>query len=57
MCNVLQGKSNGDEKDAAWKWKSAAELQRRQSKEFGESPRNSQRRELSEYEEGVVSKL
>jgi len=57
MCKVLQGKSNGEEKDTAWKWKSAAELQRHQGKEFGKSPRNSQRRELSEYEEGMVSKL
>ena len=56
MCNVLQGKSNGEEKDAAWKWKSTTELQRRQGKEFGDSPKNSQRRELSDYE-GAVSKL
>jgi sarcosine oxidase/L-pipecolate oxidase len=57
MCNVLAGKSNGEEKDAAWKWKSAEELQCRKGKEFGESPRNCDKRELSEYEEGAVSKL
>jgi sarcosine oxidase/L-pipecolate oxidase len=57
MCNVLAGKSNGEEKDAAWKWKSAEELQCRKGKEFGESPRNCDKRELSEYEEGAASKL
>ncbi|KAE8837606.1 hypothetical protein PTNB85_04941 [Pyrenophora teres f. teres] len=57
MCNVLQGKSNGEEKDEAWKWKSAAELQRRQGKEFGDSPRKRVRSELSEYEDGVGAKL
>ncbi|CAA9956719.1 Fructosyl amino acid oxidase [Pyrenophora teres f. maculata] len=57
MCNVLQGKSNGEEKDQAWKWKSAAELRRRQGKEFGDSPRKRVRSELSEYEDGVGAKL
>jgi sarcosine oxidase/L-pipecolate oxidase len=57
MCNVLVGKSNGEEKDTAWKWKNAEELQCRKGKEFGENPRNCDKRELSQYEEGVSSKL
>lgn len=57
MCNVLTGKGNGEEKDTAWKWKSAEELQCRKGKEFGESPRDCDKKELSEYEEGAASKL
>lgn len=58
MCNVLDGKSNGAEKDAAWRWKSEMELKRRQGKEFGDSPRNADRRDLSFYEDdGRKSKL
>ncbi|CAN9097966.1 unnamed protein product [Alternaria alternata] len=56
MCNVLSGKSNGEEKDTAWKWKNAEELSCRKGKEFGESPRNCDKKELSEYE-GVSSRL
>jgi sarcosine oxidase/L-pipecolate oxidase len=51
MCNVLKGKSNGEEKDEAWKWKSAGELKQRKGKEFGDSPRNGDRKELKDYEE------
>ncbi|KAI4619941.1 hypothetical protein J4E80_004465 [Alternaria sp. BMP 0032] len=57
MCNVLSGKGNGEEKDTAWKWKSAEELSCRKGKEFGESPRDCDKKELSEYEEGAASKL
>lgn len=49
--NVLNGKSNGKEKDRAWKWKSEDELKRRDGKEFGDSARKSVRRELAEFDE------
>lgn len=51
MLNVLNGKSNGEEKDRAWKWKSQEELKQRAAKEFGDSPRKGKRRELRDYEE------
>ncbi|KAF2122453.1 fructosyl amino acid oxidasesarcosine oxidase [Lophiotrema nucula] len=51
MCNVLEGKSNGEEKDGAWKWKTEEELKQRKGKEFGASSRNLIRRELSDYED------
>ena len=51
MCNILEGKSNGEEKDRAWKWKNEAELKERNGKEFGSSPWHAQRRELSDYED------
>ncbi|KAF9700417.1 hypothetical protein EKO04_001700 [Ascochyta lentis] len=51
MLNVINGKSNGEEKDTAWKWKNEEELKRRDAKEFGNSPRKGNRRELREYEE------
>ncbi|KAF3050099.1 hypothetical protein E8E11_002515 [Didymella keratinophila] len=51
ILNVLNGKSNGEEKDRAWKWKSEEELKERGAKEFGSSPRNGDRRELREFEE------
>lgn len=58
MLNVLDGKSNGEEKDEAWKWKSEEELKRKQGKEFGDSPRKGSRTELSEYEDAErTSKL
>jgi sarcosine oxidase/L-pipecolate oxidase len=49
--NVLNEKSNGAEKDRAWKWKSENELKERGAKEFGNSPRNGNRRELREFEQ------
>jgi sarcosine oxidase/L-pipecolate oxidase len=57
MSNVLKDKSNGEEKDTAWKWKSEEELRQRKGKEFGDSPRNGERKELSECEDAVMSKL
>lgn len=51
LLNVLNGKSNGEEKDRAWKWKSEDELKERCAKEFGNSPRNEDRRELRSFEE------
>ncbi|KAH6632936.1 fructosyl amino acid oxidasesarcosine oxidase [Boeremia exigua] len=51
LLNVIEGKSNGEEKDRAWKWKSEDELKERCAKEFGNSPRNEHRRELSDFEE------
>ena len=51
ILNVLIGKSNGEEKDRAWKWKSEEELKGRGAKEFGNSPRNGNRRELREFGE------
>ena len=50
LLNVIKGRSNGEEKDRAWKWKSEAELNERGSKEFGNSPRNEDRRELKDFE-------
>lgn len=60
MMNVLFGKSNGEEKDAAWAWKSEEWLDqcRGKGKEFGSSgAKGRQRAELSEYEDGVAAKL
>ncbi|KZM28804.1 oxidoreductase [Ascochyta rabiei] len=51
MLNVLNGQSNGEEKDRAWKWKSEDELKRRAAKEFGDSPRKAERREFRDFEE------
>lgn len=51
LLNVLNGQSNGEEKDRAWKWKSEEELQNRGAKEFGNSPRNPNRLELRDFEE------
>jgi sarcosine oxidase/L-pipecolate oxidase len=48
--NVLNGKSNGEEKDRAWKWKNEEELREKGAKEFGNSPRNGDRRELQEFD-------
>lgn len=50
ILNVLNGKSNGTEKDEAWKWKSEEELKRKSAHEFGNSPRNGDRRELRDFE-------
>ncbi|CBX94146.1 hypothetical protein IAQ61_004017 [Plenodomus lingam] len=55
MLNVLKGKSNGEEKDRAWRWKSSQELTQRSGKEFGNSARNGQRRELKDYEDAERS--
>jgi sarcosine oxidase/L-pipecolate oxidase len=57
MSNVLKGKSNGEEKDTAWKWKNEEELKQRKGKEFGNSPRNGERKELGDYDDDFVSKL
>ncbi|RAR07984.1 fructosyl amino acid oxidase [Stemphylium lycopersici] len=59
MYNVLFGKSNGDEKDTAWQWKSEEWLEKckGKGKEFGNSPRKHERKELGEYEDSVMSKL
>ncbi|USP81621.1 hypothetical protein yc1106_08895 [Curvularia clavata] len=60
IMNVLFGKSNGEEKDAAWAWKSAEWLDKCQGKgkEFGSSgTKGRQRAELSEYEEIAAAKL
>ncbi|KAJ4359988.1 uncharacterized protein N0V89_000547 [Didymosphaeria variabile] len=51
LLNVLYGKSNGEEKDRAWKWKNEVELEERGAKEFGESPRNRTRLDLNDFEE------
>jgi sarcosine oxidase/L-pipecolate oxidase len=51
LLNVLNGKSNGEEKDRAWKWKSEEELRERAAKEFGHSTRKNERRQLSDFEE------
>lgn len=55
MLNVLNNKSNGKEKDQAWGWKSAQELMQRAGKEFGNSPSNGKRRDISEYEDAEIS--
>lgn len=51
LLNVIEGKSNGEEKDRAWKWKNGEELKEKAAKEFGNSPRNSDRKELREFED------
>ena len=51
LLNVVNGKSNGEEKDRAWKWKSEDELKERGAKEFGDSPGKSERGELRDFEE------
>jgi hypothetical protein len=57
MANVMSGVGNGAERDKAWAWKSAAELARRESKEFGESPRKRVRYEFSDFEDGPRAKM
>lgn len=60
MLNVLFDKSNGEEKDASWAWKSPEWLAKcnGEGKEFGrQRAKGRQRRELSEFEDGAVSKL
>ncbi|CAO2655524.1 Nn.00g043270.m01.CDS01 [Neocucurbitaria sp. VM-36] len=58
MCNLLCGKSNGEEKDRAWGWKSEQQLGERGGKEFGDSPRKEERKELRDFEGiGMSSKL
>lgn len=51
MLNVLNGVSNGEEKDRAWKWKSEDELKERGAKEFGENAREGERPELRDFED------
>jgi hypothetical protein len=57
MANVLSGAGNGAERDRAWRWKSAAELARRESKEFGDSPGKRVRYEFSDFEDGPRAKI
>lgn len=45
MIKVLNGESNGPEKDKAWGWKSKAELH---------TPSQLARKELGDFEDGVV---
>ncbi|KAJ4985172.1 L-pipecolate oxidase 2 [Stagonosporopsis vannaccii] len=49
LLNVIDGRSNGEEKDRAWKWKNEDELKKRGAKEFGNSPRSGSRRELNDF--------
>lgn len=53
MCNVLQDKSNGKEKDEAWKWKTGEELQRTGGKELGSKRKGVRRPELRDFEQGT----
>lgn len=39
MCNVLEGRSNGPEKDRAWGWKREGDWKEAQRKEIGSKPR------------------
>ncbi|KAF6808283.1 L-pipecolate oxidase 2 [Colletotrichum sojae] len=55
MCNILKGRSNGAEKDAAWGWKSSEVLRNSQPKEMGHVPWSAQRPELRSYEGGSWS--
>jgi sarcosine oxidase/L-pipecolate oxidase len=57
MANVMSGRGNGAERDKAWAWKSEAELARRESKEFGSSPRKRVRVEFSDFEDGPRAKI
>jgi sarcosine oxidase/L-pipecolate oxidase len=57
MSNVMKGRSNGEEKDTAWKWKNEEELKQRKRKEFGNSSRHGERKELGDYDDEIVSKL
>lgn len=45
MMKVLNGESNGSEKDKAWGWKSKAELR---------TPSQFARKELRDFEDGVA---
>jgi sarcosine oxidase/L-pipecolate oxidase len=57
MANVLSGEGNGEERDRAWRWKSEAELARREAKEFGNSPGKRVRHEFSDFEDGPKAKI
>jgi len=52
MINILNGKTNGEEKDRIWGWKSAEAL--RQSMQIY---KGRERRELKDYEEGNKARL
>ncbi|OHE94852.1 fructosyl amino acid oxidase [Colletotrichum orchidophilum] len=51
LSNVLQGKSNGPEKDAAWAWKSEATLMNADRRELGPKSRISSLPEFRSFED------
>lgn len=51
MCKVLNGRSNGKEKERAWGWKSEEQSKEKKGKEFGDSPRKGMRQELKDFED------
>ncbi|KAK1635397.1 fructosyl amino acid oxidase [Colletotrichum phormii] len=51
MCNILQGKSNGREKDIAWGWKDEATLMNAKKRELGPKSRTSSLPEFRSFEE------
>lgn len=52
MCQILQGKSNGGEKDAAWGWKDEATLMNAKKKELGPKSSILSLPEFRSFEEG-----
>lgn len=48
LLNVLNGRSNGEEMDQAWKWKDETELRQKSAKEFGQSPQSLNRLDLQD---------
>lgn len=54
IAKIMNGESCGEEKDKAWRWKSAEELQKRGTKEFGEKD---DARERVRWTEGDIAKL
>lgn len=55
MCNILNGKSNGAQKNMAWGWKDNEVLRNSQPKELGHVPWSAQRPELQSFEGGSWS--
>lgn len=55
MCQILQGKSNGREKDAAWGWKDEATLMNAMKKELGPKSSTLPLPEFRSFEEGKRS--
>ncbi|KAK0373269.1 fructosyl amino acid oxidase [Colletotrichum limetticola] len=52
MCQILQGKNNGGEKDAAWGWKDEATLMNAKKKELGPKSSTLSLPEFRSFEEG-----
>lgn len=59
ICNVINGESNGLEKDEAWGWKGNASFHQgvKHRNELGGKAGVGSRSELSWYKSGMISKI